>query len=81
MMGYVTRQTLTRVAGSVPLPSSSTTSSPLRCRSPYLVDVTAVNNAKIFGIPLGVIIGLLAVFIGVLCLVRDFDAVRSASPA
>ena len=41
-----------------------------------LVDMTAVNNAKIFGIPLGIIIGVLAVFIGVLCLVRDFDAVK-----
>lgn len=42
-----------------------------------LVDMTAVNNTKIFfGIPLGVIIGVLAVFIGVLCLVRDFDAVK-----
>lgn len=41
-----------------------------------LVDMTAVNNAKIFGIPLGVIIGVLAVFFGVLCLVRDFDAVK-----
>ena len=41
-----------------------------------LVDMTAVNNTKIFGIPLGLIIGVLAVFIGVLCLVRDFDAVK-----
>ena len=42
-----------------------------------LVDMTAVNNTKIFfGIPLGIIIGVLAVFIGVLCLVRDFDAVK-----
>ena len=41
-----------------------------------LVDMTAVRNTPIFGIPLGVIIGVLAVFIGVLCLVRDFDAVK-----
>lgn len=41
-----------------------------------LVDMTAVNNTPIFGIPLGIIIGVLAVFIGVLCLVRDFDAVK-----
>ena len=40
------------------------------------VDMTAVRNTTIFGIPLGVIIGVLAVFIGVLCLVRDFDAVK-----
>ena len=41
-----------------------------------LVDMTAVRNTTIFGIPLGVIIGVLAVIIGVLCLVRDFDAVK-----
>ena len=40
------------------------------------VDMTMVRNIQVFGIPLGVIIGLLAVFIGVLCLVRDFDAVK-----
>lgn len=40
------------------------------------VDMTLVRNIQVFGIPLGVIIGLLAVFIGVLCLVRDFDAVK-----
>ena len=40
------------------------------------VDMTAVRNTTIFGIPLGVIIGVLAVIIGVLCLVRDFDAVK-----
>ena len=40
------------------------------------VDVTLVRNITVFGIPLGVIIGVLAVFIGVLCLVRDFDAVK-----
>ena len=41
-----------------------------------MVDMRAVNDTPVFGIPLGVIIGLLAVFIGVLCLVRDFDAVK-----
>ena len=41
------------------------------------VDMTAVNNYKVFGfIPLGVIIGVIAIIIGVLCLVRDFDAVK-----
>ena len=41
-----------------------------------MVDMRAVNNTTVFGIPLGVVIGVLAVFIGVLCLVRDFDAVK-----
>ena len=41
-----------------------------------MVDMRAVNTTPVFGIPLGVIIGVLAVFIGVLCLVRDFDAVK-----
>ena len=41
-----------------------------------MVDMRAVNTTTVFGIPLGVIIGVLAVFIGVLCLVRDFDAVK-----
>lgn len=40
------------------------------------VDMTLVRNITVFGIPLGVIIGVLAVFFGVLCLVRDFDAVK-----
>ena len=40
------------------------------------VDMTLVTNIRVLGIPLGVIIGLFAVFIGVLCLVRDFDAVK-----
>ena len=34
-----------------------------------MVDMRAVNTTTVFGIPLGV-------FIGVLCLVRDFDAVK-----
>ena len=41
-----------------------------------MVNMRAVNSITVFGIPLGVIIGVLAVFIGVLCLVRDFDAVK-----
>ena len=41
-----------------------------------MVDMRAVNSITVFGIPLGIIIGVLAVFIGVLCLVRDFDAVK-----
>ena len=41
-----------------------------------MVDMRAVNTTTVFGIPLGVFIGVLAVFIGVLCLVRDFDAVK-----
>ena len=41
-----------------------------------MVDMRAVNHTTVFGIPLGVVIGVLAVFIGVLCLVRDFDAVK-----
>ena len=41
-----------------------------------MVDMRAVNTTPVFGSPLGVIIGVLAVFIGVLCLVRDFDAVK-----
>lgn len=41
-----------------------------------VVNMVAVNNTKIWGIPLGVIIGVVAVFIGVVCLVRDFDAVK-----
>lgn len=41
-----------------------------------IVNMQAVNNITVFGIPLGLIIGVLAVFIGVLCLVRDFDAVK-----
>ena len=41
------------------------------------VDMTAVNNYQVFGfIPLGVIIGVVAIIIGVLCLVSDFDAVK-----
>ena len=38
--------------------------------------MAAVNNVRIWGIPLGVIIGAIAVFVGVTCLVRDFDAVK-----
>ena len=38
--------------------------------------MTMVRNIQVFGIPLGVIIGLLAVFIGVLCLVRALTPSR-----
>ena len=41
-----------------------------------MVDMRAVNTTTVFGIPHVVIVGVLAVFIGVLCLVRDFDAVK-----
>lgn len=77
MMGFVRNSsTLTRVAGigSVAFFFYYLVSFALSVTG--LVDMTAVRNTTIFGIPLGVIIGVLAVFIGVLCLVRDFDAVK-----
>lgn len=77
MMGFVRNSsTLTRVAGigSVAFFFYYLVSFALSMTG--LVDMTAVRNTTIFGIPLGVIIGVLAVFIGVLCLVRDFDAVK-----
>ena len=77
MMGFVRNSsTLTRVAeiGSIAFFFYYLVTFALSVTG--LVDMTAVNNAKIFGIPLGIIIGVLAVFIGVLCLVRDFDAVK-----
>ena len=77
MMGFVRNSsTLTRVAGigSVAFFFYYFVSFALSMTG--LVDMTAVRNTTIFGIPLGVIIGVLAVFIGVLCLVRDFDAVK-----
>ena len=76
-MGFVRNSsTLTRVAGigSVAFFFYYLVSFALSMTG--LVDMTAVRNTTIFGIPLGVIIGVLAVFIGVLCLVRDFDAVK-----
>lgn len=77
MMGFVRNSsTLTRVAGigSVAFFFYYFVSFALSMTG--FVDMTAVRNTTIFGIPLGVIIGVLAVFIGVLCLVRDFDAVK-----
>ena len=77
MMGFLRNSsTLTRVAGigSVAFFFYYFVSFALSMTG--LVDMTAVRNTTIFGIPLGVIIGVLAVFIGVLCLVRDFDAVK-----
>ena len=76
-MGFVRNSsTLTRVAGIGSLAFFFYYLVTFALSVTGLVDMTAVNNAKIFGIPLGIIIGVLAVFIGVLCLVRDFDAVK-----
>ncbi len=77
-MGFVRNSnTLTRVAGIGSFAFFIYYMVSLFLSGTGLVDMTAVNNTKIFfGIPLGVIIGVLAVFIGVLCLVRDFDAVK-----
>ena len=77
MMGFVRNSsTLTRVAGigSVAFFFYYLVSFALSMTG--FVNMRAVNNTTVFGIPLGVIIGVLAVFIGVLCLVRDFDAVK-----
>mgnify|MGYP001690625366 FL=1 len=68
--------TLTRVAGIGSFAFFIYYSLSIILSGTGLVDMTAVRNTPVFGIPLGVIIGLLAVFIGVLCLVRDFDAVK-----
>ena len=77
MLGFVRNSsTLTRVAGIGSLAFFFYYLVTFALSVTGLVDMTAVNNAKIFGIPLGIIIGVLAVFIGVLCLVRDFDAVK-----
>ena len=77
MMGFVRNSsTLTRVAGIGSIAFFFYYLVTFALSVTGLVDMTAVNNAKIFGIPLGIIIGVLAVFIGVLCLVRDFDAVK-----
>lgn len=77
MMGFVRNSsTLTRVAGIGSIAFFFYYFVTFALSVTGLVDMTAVNNAKIFGIPLGIIIGVLAVFIGVLCLVRDFDAVK-----
>ena len=77
MLGFVRNSsTLTRVAGIGSLAFFFYYFVTFALSVTGLVDMTAVNNAKIFGIPLGIVIGVLAVFIGVLCLVRDFDAVK-----
>ena len=76
-MGFVRNSnTLTRVAGIGSFAFFIYYSLSILLSGTGLVDMTAVRNTPVFGIPLGVIIGLLAVFIGVLCLVRDFDAVK-----
>ncbi len=77
MLGFVRNSsTLTRVAGIGSVAFFFYYFVTFALSVTGLVDMTVVNNAKIFGIPLGVIIGVLAIFIGVLCLVRDFDAVK-----
>lgn len=77
MMGFVRNSsTLTRVAGIGSIAFFFYYLVTFALSVTGLVDMTAVRNTTIFGIPLGIIIGVLAVFIGVLCLVRDFDAVK-----
>ena len=77
MMGFVRNSsTLTRVAGIGSFAFFSYYLFSFALSMTGLVNMRAVNNITLFGIPLGVIIGVLAVFIGVLCLVRDFDAVK-----
>lgn len=77
MMGFVRNSsTLTRVAGIGSFAFFSYYLFSFALSMTGFVNMRAVNNITLFGIPLGVIIGVLAVFIGVLCLVRDFDAVK-----
>ena len=77
MMGFVRNSsTLTRVAGIGSVAFFFYYLVTFALSVTGMVDMRAVNNTTVFGIPLGVIIGVLAVFIGVLCLVRDFDAVK-----
>ena len=76
-MGFVRNSnTLTRVAGIGSFAFFIYYMASLFLSGTGLVNMTAVRNTPIFGIPLGIIIGVLAVFFGVLCLVRDFDAVK-----
>ena len=76
-MGFVRNSsTLTRVAGIGSFAFFSYYLFSFALSMTGFVNMRAVNNITLFGIPLGVIIGVLAVFIGVLCLVRDFDAVK-----
>ena len=77
MMGFVRNSsTLTRVAGIGSIAFFFYYLVTFALSVTGMVDMRAVENSTVFGIPLGVIIGVLAVFIGVLCLVRDFDAVK-----
>ena len=77
MMGFVRNSsTLTRVAGIGSVAFFFYYLVTFALSVTGMVDMRAVNTTPVFGIPLGVIIGVLAVFIGVLCLVRDFDAVK-----
>ena len=77
MLGFVRNSsTLTRVAGIGSLAFFFYYLVTFALSVTGMVDMRAVNSITVFGIPLGVIIGVLAVFIGVLCLVRDFDAVK-----
>ena len=76
-MGFVRNSsTLTRVAGIGSFAFFSYYLFSFALSMTGFVNMRAVNNITLFGIPLGLIIGVLAVFIGVLCLVRDFDAVK-----
>ena len=77
MLGFVRNSsTLTRVAGIGSIAFFFYYLVTFALSVSGMVDMRAVNSITVFGIPLGVIIGVLAVFIGVLCLVRDFDAVK-----
>ena len=77
MLGFVRNSsTLTRVAGIGSLAFFFYYLVTFALSVTGMVDMRAVNSTTVFGIPLGVIIAVLAVFIGVLCLVRDFDAVK-----
>ena len=77
MMGFVRNSsTLTRVAGIGSVAFFFYYLVTFALSVTGMVDMRAVNSTTVFGIPLGVIIAVLAVFIGVLCLVRDFDAVK-----
>ena len=77
MMGFVRNSsTLSRVAGIGSIAFFFYYLVTFALSVTGMVDMRAVNSITVFGIPLGIIIGVLAVFIGVLCLVRDFDAVK-----
>ena len=80
-MGFVRNSnTLTRVAGIGSFAFFIYYSLSILLSGTGLVNMAVVRNITVFGIPLGVIIGVLAVFIGVLCVVRDLMPSRSASP-